>query len=273
MVKSDMNVKSWITKSAERDMDRIKEYLAGAPESNAQILAYIHYYGFYSDFQNLWILEEPTGIIRGVMLRYFDEMHYYARSENVYPSAVCVFFCNENPHTIIARAEIAGEIYRYLTNYTRGDKYMCALRNPDKLVADHGGVAFATTADAPAIAVGFSKIPEFGIVEPQDDRAWQIANRIRSGEGVHAFILRDGVIAAHGNTSGTTEKTAIIGGVYTMPKYRRNGFASQIVSVLARHLLAAGRMPLLLYDNPSAGSIYQKLGFTSVDKITYFTKN
>ncbi len=50
-------------------------------------------------------------------------------------------------------------------------------------------------------------------------------------------------------------------GVTTSKEYENNGFASQIISVVAQKMLSNNIVPLLFTNNPQAEKIYQKLGF------------
>lgn len=56
----------------------------------------------------------------------------------------------------------------------------------------------------------------------------------------------------------------MIVGVATHPAHRRKGLATQLLIRLCEDLLSEGKTPCLFYDNPEAGSIYRRLGFTDV---------
>lgn len=57
-------------------------------------------------------------------------------------------------------------------------------------------------------------------------------------------------------------EAGLIGGVYTLPEMRGRGYAAACVSALCRDLQADGKMPCLFYENPIAGRVYRRLGFT-----------
>lgn len=65
-------------------------------------------------------------------------------------------------------------------------------------------------------------------------------------------------------TSAENSLSAMITGVVTIPGYRRLGLATRLLVRLCGELLAEGKRPCLLYDNPEAGTIYRRLGFTEV---------
>ncbi len=71
------------------------------------------------------------------------------------------------------------------------------------------------------------------------------------------------VSAALINVEGRSE--ALIGGVYTHPEYRGRGYASACTAGLSLELQKEGKLPLLFYENPTAGRIYKTMGFEEID--------
>lgn len=64
------------------------------------------------------------------------------------------------------------------------------------------------------------------------------------------------------NVEGASE--GLIGGVYTAPEYRGRGYAAACTAALSRDLQSAGKTPCLFFENPVAGRVYMRLGFTPV---------
>lgn len=62
-------------------------------------------------------------------------------------------------------------------------------------------------------------------------------------------------------TNAETRELAMIGGVYTPPLWRGRGFSQAVCSALCADLLAAGKRPVLYWENETARKIYEKLGF------------
>jgi predicted GNAT family acetyltransferase len=54
----------------------------------------------------------------------------------------------------------------------------------------------------------------------------------------------------------------LIGGVFTMPSARGRGCAAACTASLSLDLQADGKIPCLFYENPVAGRVYRRLGFT-----------
>ena len=73
----------------------------------------------------------------------------------------------------------------------------------------------------------------------------------------------DGDIVAKANTNAIGINCIQIGGVYTHPLYRRNGYAGALVQALCNRASQAGRKPVLFVKekNMPAFNLYQKLGF------------
>ena len=73
----------------------------------------------------------------------------------------------------------------------------------------------------------------------------------------------DGDIVAKANTNAIGINCVQIGGVYTHPLYRRNGYAAALVTALCNRALRSGKKPVLFVKekNMPALTLYQKLGF------------
>ena len=76
-------------------------------------------------------------------------------------------------------------------------------------------------------------------------------------------LLCDGEAVAKANTNAIGINCIQIGGVYTHPRYRRNGYAGALVLALCKRAGQAGKTPVLFVKekNKPAFYLYQKLGF------------
>lgn len=73
----------------------------------------------------------------------------------------------------------------------------------------------------------------------------------------------DGEIVAKANTNAIGINKVQLGGVYTHPLYRRNGYAGTLVQALSKRALRSGKQPVLFVKekNMPAFALYQKIGF------------
>ena len=80
----------------------------------------------------------------------------------------------------------------------------------------------------------------------------------------------DGDIVAKANTNAIGINCVQIGGVYTHPLYRRNGYAGALVQALCNRALRSGKQPVLFVKekNTPAFNLYQKLGFEECGRYT-----
>ena len=80
----------------------------------------------------------------------------------------------------------------------------------------------------------------------------------------------DGDIVAKANTNAIGINCVQIGGVYTHPLYRRNGYAGALVQALCNRALRSGKHPVLFVKekNTPAFNLYQKLGFEECGRYT-----
>jgi uncharacterized protein len=126
----------------------------------------------------------------------------------------------------------------------------------------------AKVEDGRKIAESMFKIDEFRDFITMDvhERARQNEKKIKDGFGVHFVIEEDGIIIANANTAAICSKSAMIGGVFTLPEYRNRGLATSIVYSLCEYLLKRNIYPSLFFENPSAATIYHRLGFEDIDQ-------
>lgn len=86
--------------------------------------------------------------------------------------------------------------------------------------------------------------------------------------GKIAFVERDGRAVSAARTSAIGHGMAMIGGVVTLPNYRRQGYATACTGLLSQELIASGYTPYLVYNprDPAASRVYQRLGFQPYDE-------
>ena len=87
-------------------------------------------------------------------------------------------------------------------------------------------------------------------------------------------LFSDGEPVAKANTNAIGWNCVQLGGIYTNPLYRRNGYAHHLVANLCSRIQRTGRTVTLYVKqkNAPAVSLYKKLGFTPHDnfEIVYF---
>lgn len=87
-------------------------------------------------------------------------------------------------------------------------------------------------------------------------------------------LSSDGELVAKANTNAIGINWIQLGGIYTHPLYRRNGYAWHLISAICRRTCSAGKSTALFVKNINVPAIelYKKLGFkkTGTFTISYF---
>ena len=73
--------------------------------------------------------------------------------------------------------------------------------------------------------------------------------------------MHDDKLVSCAVTCAENETTAVITGVATLKKYRRNGFAKKCVIALANELKSENKRVYLITDNEKTKKWYEKMGF------------
>lgn len=120
----------------------------------------------------------------------------------------------------------------------------------------------------------FSKSIDFLIeVEKAFKRKPKTVNQLKNsvyeriGEEEYLYLLHNGEVVCQAVIKTTTSRINQIEGVYTLPKYRGNGYAKAIVSELSRNIISRGKIPALIVSksNESAKKVYKSIGFKYYD--------
>ncbi|MGZ9756881.1 GNAT family N-acetyltransferase [Mycoplasma sp. 4423] len=105
------------------------------------------------------------------------------------------------------------------------------------------------------------QIKEWGDVSGHTLNVEYLTNELKSGY-YQAYIIKDEQkVISHASISAKNKQVAMIGGVYTLNQYRRQGLAYDCVVNLIRKLLSQNLTPVLFFSNPAAAKMYYKLGF------------
>lgn len=126
------------------------------------------------------------------------------------------------------------------------------------------GERLATLDDIDLLADLYARNLLFGRLDRDKHRA-RIESVLSTG-GVITFVERDGLVVSAARTSAVGHGMAMIGGVLTLPAYRRLGFARACTGLLSRTLIERGIESYLTYDgaDPAARRTYQDLGYQAV---------
>jgi len=93
----------------------------------------------------------------------------------------------------------------------------------------------------------------------------QMQKRIQERLGFNEYlVIDDGIrLVSQGFVEDKIKAFSQIGGIYTSPKYRGNGYGRMIVEQLSYYIVQSGNIPILavMKDNVSAIKVYESLNF------------
>ena len=136
------------------------------------------------------------------------------------------------------------------------------VRMPEQVPGEFWG---AREEDVPTVAVWLQAFEEEAIGKC-NDLDLERAERLVENDNVFVW-LNKGQPRAMAIKLRPIAHSVTIGGVYTPPEYRRQGYATALVAHLSQHLLDQGYQFVNLFtdlSNPTSNSIYKKIGFHPV---------
>lgn len=250
-------------KLASEDYEKVMTFLSDEPSINLFIIGDIENYGFEHPKQDVWGYFDPE--LSGVLLRYRNNFIPYFKNKNIkleeFKNQILTF----NQEKIISgKASIVKDFEDVMDNFTKREMYFCELREMNHMLKVNHKVSLAKVEDAERIYHFLEGIDEFSNIGLSIE---SIKEKIQTGSGrVYMIESEDQEIISLSQTSAENNYSAMVVGVATNPKYRRQGYMSSCLSQLCTDLLNENKTLCLFYDNPKAGSVYHRLGFESIEK-------
>ncbi len=276
-----------IRRLTEGDREQVLDLLIPESALNLLIIGDIENNGFEAEFQELWGDYAPDGKLRAVLLRYYGSFIPYAPGEFDLDGLARVLLRHKDLMTALSgldRVIRPFEAYPGLVpeNARKRALFFVELRDAERLAGPVrklpgsaelgrepagkgrgllGEPERVTADDVPAFLELWRQVEGFVLTE---DAERSSRRELEQGAS-RVYVFREGGrVVATVKTTAETDSAAMIVGVATHPGYRRRGLATRLLIRLCRELLAEGKRPCLFYDNPRAGGIYRRLGFTDV---------
>lgn len=280
----------------ESSMAEVQTFLAPHAPANAFLLGNLTGYGFHhKDMQETWLSRSGTAL-RAVCMRHFSNALLY------FPMTELEDDLGDDGLSGLEDDTLAGfiglpaiiELIRSwrdagLVNRMSGPSH-CMSAVADHLPSTTKPMILATCRQlSPAIDEALppdcslktapphlpllndimdakESIPEF-IVLP-GARELFISAHERGLSRSLAIVGADGRLWSAASSAGENASTAMIVGVFTLPTHRRRGLAELLMRTLATRLLSENKLPTLFYENPLAGTLYRRIGFTPTGDYT-----
>lgn len=252
----------------EADRQAILAYIAAEPEINLFIYGDVETVGVDKPPVQVWVHPGREGW-NFLLLQYFDSYILYSQSPDYDAIAAAGFLRGRKVEGISGKRELLDRLAPYFPEKECRLTYMSRCNALDSSFAVH------CPADVIVRELGPDDLDQTldllrGIAEFSDtyhgeeQEREQLAQCWKCG-GMMMGAFKGERLVSTAQTTAATSRSAMVVGVATCPNERGHGYASAVVTELCRRNFAQGREFLcLFYDNPAAGRIYHRIGFSEV---------
>ena len=254
-----------IRKLNKDDHESVMVLIGHMPAENLFIIGDIEAFGYDSNIQDIWGQFENNKLI-AVLLRY--DRNYIPFSEQHYDVKGFADIINRNPN----RIEISGlkHLIEPLQEFINRD----VRKHSETYYAKCTGLSYEVSEERIKFATYLQpseyqenvemlrSIPEFAAGNFSVE-ARERAEKYKTGR---TCIVRNeqGTMVASASTTAENSQSAMIVAVGTRPGFERRGYATLCMEKLCTDLLTERKSLCLFYENPAAGKIYKRLGFTDI---------
>jgi len=248
----------------EQDRSDVLAYLYKEASYNIFPIGDIETFGFDTDFQRVYAEIDVDGKYLSILLRYKEHAIYYADTVRFHQEFLRIF--QNDPFDYISGKTVLMELISpYLEGYRKHHTYFCEAKEMKSLSVPNIDVKrMKTREDAAKVYELISTIEEFSSFHQEKDS--YVDAKMKSMQmGMTLYIEEDGEVASTVATTAETKQSAMVVAVATSINARNKGYASALMKVLMNEYFMNKKKGLcLFYDNPSAGKIYQRLGFETI---------
>lgn len=256
-----------IRQLAEKDREAVLAFAGDRPAENLFIIGDIDAFGFDSDKVTVWGDFDESGSLTSILLRYKENFIPYARNiDQLDGKAWGDVIIQAGPLRMISGLKTqVGKILPYISRTEKGKKLCFYAKREDDLPlnkdAARGDVKMAFPEEADKIVQLRSEIAEFA--DSSEDPS-DLQKNMEKGFSRTYYIEEKDEPVSVVSTTAETRGAAMIVGVCTKKGYEHRGFATGCLIKMIAALKAEHKQPCLFYDNPEAGKIYKKLGFSDI---------
>ncbi len=252
-----------IRKLIESDHEQLIDFLKEEQAINLFIIGDIESFGYDIDFQELWAEYDENNEMIAVMLRFFSSYIPYAKGAFNVQGFANIIKEDQLFNEFSGKAAIAEQFEDLVPLGKKQSTFFAELRDTENLTAEVDTllVKRATMNDIDRILDIRSAV--FGPSQLRDGRE-KLMKSMENNSSRSYYIEEEGKIVSIVSTAAENSLSAMIIGVGTVDTHRKRGYASRIMTLVAREALSEGKSLCLFYDNPAAGKIYKQLGFKDI---------
>jgi len=259
-----------IKKLAKIEELSLLNFLLKEKEWNLFMIGDLINFGFNEEFLDYWGDYKNDEQLNAVLMRFYDSFIIY--SEGTYDAkSFAKIMANYDYQFISGKESAVNQMADEVTVDRKRKTYYAVLRSQEMLPEiTFKSIEKTKIKDLESLlALQENEIDAFDH-NPSLER---IKKRYLSGTG-RGYHVKDenGNIISSVETSAENPYAAMIIGVCTHPDHRNKGYATQLLIKTCQQVLDEEKSLCLFYDNPSAGKIYEKIGFQSLGQWSIWKK-
>ena len=258
-----------IRKLIGKDHEKVHSFLCDEPSINLFIIGDLEAFGYDNEYQEIWAEFDEQDEIKAVLLRFYQSFIPYAKGDFNLQAFVEIMKNYPQPIFLSGKTDLV-ERFENFEELNLGKKqvmFFAECRTLEFLGSPDIEVKKASIMDADKIIELRRTIEEFHLRDDARDILIQSMN----SNVARTFYTDDlGKMTAAVSTTAENSMSAMIVGVCTRKENRRQGLATAIMQKLFKEVLEEGKTLCLFYDNPEAGRIYKRLGFSDIGKRTMY---
>lgn len=251
-----------VRKCTRKDEERLTVFLQKEAVYHTFLLADIANYGFDQEFQTVY-MDETDGEIQNVYLKFYGNLIAAGEAQSVDEAFLEELTKDWKPDVVMGKKELAEAVGRKLAGYELAEKNLYLLEDGEMLLEEADfpeGVTLkkGKPGDEDKIHAFLMTIPEIRALYASKE---MIADRLRSGDGVHLYLEKNGEVIAHANSAAKSQFTVMLGGAAVKAEERGNNLEARLISRLCREILAEGKKPCLFCDREEEHNLFVSIGF------------
>ncbi|WP_051912689.1 GNAT family N-acetyltransferase [Carnobacterium funditum] len=252
-----------IYKCTENQRGLILDFLAEDPITNLFVVADIEKYGFDSLDQDIWAYTNELEGIEGVLLRYKDiAIPVHGEEFSGFDTFLPLLQSLDEIKVISGGKIVVDQYIDYFPELEVTETVISVCREllgqPQSMTL----VEELEKADIPAYVIWQNQCFE----EPSESE--MVLSEMLASKDVIIKIIKNehNQIISSGRVSAESSQAAMLTRIGTVKTEEGKGYATIITAYLTQHCLENDKKACLFYHNPTAGSIYHRLGYHDTTK-------
>ncbi|SDQ20813.1 GNAT family N-acetyltransferase [Carnobacterium viridans] len=251
-----------IYKCDESKREDVLNFLYQDPSVNLFAIGDIETYGVEHFDVDVWAYVNNKDDIIGVLVRYKENlMPIHGRDFEGFDTFLPLIQ-SLSPMYISGNEEVIAQYEEEFTEYEKEETFLAECK---ELEMESPLLQQVVPLDKEAIQSYIDFLKEMGMKHEQTIE--EIANDLDLNKnGIQVIKDENGKIISSGRIAIETKLSGMILAVGTIESYRKQGYATAVVSALVSYCNRENKTACLFYSNPDAGRLYQHLGFKDTQK-------